>query len=129
MKAAIVLALTLISFSAIAKDHKWQTGTLFDMTSEKGKTLVGHYHAQNGYANGHLRERRDDATYYSIESGDMIYIVKRTLTSRGDKQLNLTINGPVKFCIEKEDVYLLDDDGKEHKLSLESKRIKEKNPT
>jgi hypothetical protein len=99
------------------------------MTSEKGSRLVGSYSANNGTAYGSLHERRNDATYYAIESGDLIYVIKRTLTRRSDKQLNLTINGPVKFAVEGEDVYLMAEDGKEHKLTLESKRLKEKPPS
>jgi hypothetical protein len=78
---------------------------------------------------GHVLLRRDDASYYAIDSGDMIYTIKRTLTSRHDKQLKVTINAPVKFAIEKDDVYLLDEEGKEHKLPLESKRLKGKPPS
>lgn len=120
LKIFFLLAFTIASFLTFAKDkpREWKTGTLFDTTSEKGKRLVG--------SGGSIHERRDDATYYAIESGDIIYTLKRTLTSRHDKQLRVTINGPVKFAIEKDDFYLLDEDGKEHKLSLESKRLKEK---
>lgn len=131
MKTTLLIAVMLFSVLAIAKDkapRDWKTGTLFDMTSEKGTRLVGNYSSNHGTAYGSLHERRDDATYYAIESGDTVYVIKRTLTRRRDKQLNLTINGPVKFAVENEDVYLMAEDGKEHKLTLESKRLVEKEP-
>ena len=129
---ALIVLVVFISVFALAKDkapRDWKTGILFDMTSEKGSRLVGSYSANNGTAYGSLHERRNDATYYAIESGDLIYVIKRTLTRRGDKQLILTINGPVKFAVEGENVYLMAEDGKEHKLTLESKRLKEKPPS
>ncbi|HEY6250997.1 MAG TPA: hypothetical protein VI685_13635, partial [Candidatus Angelobacter sp.] len=70
----------------------------------------------------------DDATYYTIETDDLIYIAKRTLTRRHDKQVKITVNAPVKFAISGDDFYLLDEDGKEHKLSIEEKRAKPKPP-
>jgi hypothetical protein len=131
MKKILLITFALLCVASFAKDKAprvWKTGTLFDTTSEKGSRLVGSYHASNGTAFGSLHQRRDDATYYAIESDDMVYIAKRTLTRRHDKQLNLTINAPVKFAIENEDVYLMAEDGKEHKLTLESKRLKDKEP-
>lgn len=67
---------------------------------------------------------RDDATYYEVDAGDVIYVAKRTLTRRGDKQLKLTVNTPVRFAVKKDDFYLLDEDGKQHKLSIEKKTLK-----
>jgi hypothetical protein len=46
----------LISVFSLAKDkapRDWKTGTLFDMTSEKGSRLVGNYSANNGTATAH----------------------------------------------------------------------------
>lgn len=131
MKKLMLVAFSLLCLASFAKDkapRNWQTGTLLDMSSEKGTRLSGNYNSNNGVAHGSLRQRRDDSSYYYIDSGDIIYTVKRTLTSRRDKQLNLTINAPVKFAIENEDVYLMAEDGKEHKLTLESKRLKDKEP-
>ena len=73
--------------------------------------------------NGHgsLVQRRDDATFYQIETDDYSYIAMRTLTSRGDRQLQVTVNTAVKFAIDKDDFYLKDATGKEHKLTLEKK--------
>jgi hypothetical protein len=36
------------------------------------------------------------------------------------------INAPVRFAVEKEDCYLLDEEGKEHKLVVEKKILKPK---
>jgi hypothetical protein len=46
------------------------------------------------------------------------------MIKKHDKPLNVTINAPVKFAIENEDCYLLDDQGTEHKLVVEKKTLK-----
>ncbi|HEY2497854.1 MAG TPA: hypothetical protein VGK24_12365 [Candidatus Angelobacter sp.] len=94
---------------------EWQTGLLIDTTAQTGSRLFGSFHDSQGM----LIEKRNDATYYEIRSGEFTYIAKRTLTKRRDKQLLVTVNAEVKFRIKGSDVYLLADDGKEHKLSLE----------
>jgi hypothetical protein len=38
------------------------------------------------------------------------------------------VNAPVKYAISGDDLYLLDEDGKEHKLSVEEKIAKKKTP-
>jgi hypothetical protein len=67
---------------------------------------------------------RDDLTFYKIDAGSMIYVCARTLRNRRDKALDVTINRPVRFAIEGSTCYLQDDEGKEHKLSLEKKIAK-----
>jgi hypothetical protein len=103
-------------------DSDWKTGTLVDVTSHTGRRTVG---SMSG-GQGQMNSLRDDATYYEIDAGDLVYVAKRTLTRRGDKQLKLTVNTPVKFAIKKDDFYILDEEGKEHKLSIEKKTLKTK---
>jgi hypothetical protein len=40
----------------------------------------------------------------------------------------VTVNAPVKYAISGDELYLLDEDGKEHKLSVEEKIAKKKAP-
>jgi len=101
-------------------EGEWQTGILADTTDEKGTRLIGSFHDSHGW----LIEKRDDATYYEIDSGSLRYIAKRTLTRRRDKQLRVTINAQVRFRVTGDSLYLLAEDGKEHKLSLEKKILK-----
>lgn len=70
-------------------------------------------------------QARNDATFYTIETAEYVYVAKRTLVRRGDKQLSVTVNDPVKFAIEGQDFYLQDEHGKEHKLTLEKKTRKQ----
>jgi len=114
---AIVVLVIGVALSAEKKPRTWQEGMLRDVSSQTGSRLVGT--SNNGH--GSLIQKRDDATFYTVETSEYTYVAKRTLTSRGDKQLSLTINDPVKFAIERDDFYLQDDKGKEHKLTIEKK--------
>lgn len=128
----ILLLLCLCSALGLANDklRDWKTGTLLEVTMEKKTRPVGvingSANGSNANLNGIYTHRRDDATYYRIDAGEIVYVAKRTLTHRRDKQLNVTVNGTVKYAVSGEDFYLLDDDGKEHKLSLEEKIAKPK---
>jgi hypothetical protein len=125
-------ALLLLCFCtlALAKDspREWKTGMLVDVTMEKNSKLVGSLNGANGNVHGGITQRRDDSTYHYIDAGDLTYIAKRTLTHRRDKQVKVTVNAPVKYAISGDDLYLLDEDGKEHKLSIEEKIAKKKTP-
>jgi hypothetical protein len=125
-------ALLLLCFCtlALAKDHprEWKTGMLVDVTMEKNSKLAGTMTGANGNFSGGIAQRRDDSTYYHIDAVGLTYIAKRTLTHHHDKQLKVTVNAPVKYAISGDELYLLDEDGKEHKLSVEEKIAKKKAP-
>jgi hypothetical protein len=104
------------SINAKSKDRGWQDGTLLDSSTEKGTRLVGTAYGVNTL--------RNDVTYYQIDSGKLTYVVARSLRSRRDKALDLTINGHVQFAIEGSTCYLRDEEGKEHKLTVEKKIAK-----
>jgi hypothetical protein len=40
------------------------------------------------------------------------------------KRANLTVNGPVKFALEKQTLFVLDEDGKEHEMEIVKKTNK-----
>jgi hypothetical protein len=98
------------------KDRVWQDGILLDSSTERGKRI-----APTTYGEVSIR---DDITYYQIDDGKTVYVVARTLRNRGDKALDVTINGHVQFAIESGTCYLRDAEGKEHKLSIEKKIAK-----
>lgn len=66
----------------------------------------------------------NDVTLYTIDDGKYLWVVSRRITKKHEKPLDLTVNAPVRFAIEKSDCYLLDDEGKEHKLVVEKKTLK-----
>lgn len=121
----LLCVLLVASFAAPSaaqkiQDSDWKIGKLTDIRFEKDSRIVGIANPNGGM----LAERRNDSTYYEIDAGDLVYVVKQTLTHKRDRQLNLTVNGPVKYAVVKEDFYVLDEDGKQHKLSIEKKTLK-----
>lgn len=98
-----LIAAFLAPSRSAEKDFEWKTGKLMDVqTRGRGR------HA---------------ATYYAIDGGNLIYLAQRTVT-RHDKPLNVTVHGSVRFAVKGSDFYLLDDDGKQHRLTLEKKTAK-----
>lgn len=116
----VFLALTCLALAPSLypkdKSRSWQDGILVDTSTERGTRL-----APTNYGEISLR---DDVTYYQIDAGNLVYVVARTLRSRRDKALDLTINTHVQFAIEGATCYLRDAEGKEHKLSIEKKIAK-----
>ncbi len=117
-----MLFLVVCSAVCLAKDHAWATGTLIDSETERGTRTVG---IPSTVGSGPLiATLRNDVTLYTIDDGKYLWVVSRRIVKKKDKPLNLTVNGPVKFAIEHGDCYLLDDEGKEHKLVVEKKTLK-----
>jgi hypothetical protein len=109
----------LMTMFAMAKDQtpaKWLTGKLLEVSTERGRRVAG--------SNGNIASRRDDHMLYTIDAGDMIYVAERGLRSSRDKPIPVTINKDVRFHITGQDLYLQDENGKEHKLTIEKQTAK-----
>ena len=104
------------SMHAKSTDRDWKDGIILDSNTERGTRVVP-------TGNGEI-SHRNDVTYYQIDDGKIVYVVARTLLSRRDSALDVTINGHVQFAIEGATCYLRDSEGKEHKLSIEKKIAK-----
>jgi hypothetical protein len=113
---ALICIFVVPSLHAKDKVRAWQDGILLDSSTERSTRVVP-------TGNGEI-SARDDVTYYQIDDGKIVYVVARTLRSRRDKALDVTINGHVQFAIEGETCYLRDAEGVEHKLSVEKKTAK-----
>ena len=87
-----------------------------DSSTEKGTRLLADANS--------LLTLRNDVTYYQIDTAKTAYFVARTLRSRRDKALDVTVNGLVQFAIDGSTCYLRDEEGKEHRLSVKKKTAK-----
>jgi hypothetical protein len=106
---ATFFAVSIYLHSA-AEDKKnlaWQTGTLIDQSVSledagcAGNVCGGTYHR----------------THYKIAAGNKIYIANRT-----GSRLDIAVNMPIKFAINGNTVYLMDEKGKTHDCHLEQER-------
>jgi hypothetical protein len=95
-----------------AKDLEWKPGKLLDVKNEKSQQ------------SGTVVSRRGDLWDYTVDDGKCVYVMQVDLRSHGDTPIFVTPNTLVKFAIEKHKAYLIDDDGKQHKLALVSKTDK-----
>ncbi len=141
--AAIALLTVLLasaaSIQSYAAKHErnWQNGTLLD--AQKSRVYLGTYSSTNTYGNANVYG--NSATYNSnsntrrqarygmeevevVDSGDKVYVISRLLKYRWNKEANVTVNAPVKFAIEGNHMYLLDEDGREYKTKIMKKRLK-----
>lgn len=100
----LAVALTVpVAAQKQSKDLVWQEGMLIDITAKRDAW---------------------NYTAYTIDSDQYVYTAGHFIFRGKRLPLPLTINTKVKFAIVKENFYLVDDEGKEHKLKLEKKALK-----
>ncbi len=110
---AFVLAFLMGTQGAQAKpkQHQWQRGILTGIDLRDASRL---------YQGTSITRT---VSIYSVDDGHFIWKLDRE-TTRRDKPLDVTINGPIEFAIEGQRAYMKDDQGEEHSLSVESKSLK-----
>jgi hypothetical protein len=59
-----------------------------------------------------------------IESDKYVYLAEERLLWRWSKPAHLIVNGQVKFAVEKDTLYLLDEEGKEHEAKIVKQALK-----
>lgn len=133
-----VLVSTL-SLAAKQKEHDWQQGKL--VSTDEARYFAGTIGSAN--TQGTVRDSGSYGTYsgtttgsetavyrvyqtYVIESDAYVYVARERLRWRWSKPANLTINGPIRFAVEKGHMFILDEDGKEHEARMTKKILKEK---
>lgn len=138
----------LLSAIALAGKHErdWQTGRVLDTdrsqiylgttgdTTTAG-TIQGKADAAGNISgtysgSGAVHQRAKYATqeHELIEGDQYVYLVARVLHWRWSKASNLTVNAPVRFAVEKHSMYVLDDDGREHKTQIVKRILKTTDP-
>jgi hypothetical protein len=149
-RSVILLWVSVIcAGSGAEKVHDWQTGTVLD--TERNRYFVGVSRSSstnrnvsatgtsttngettnsdvNGTYSGHTTgsDRAEYAVFenYVIDSGTVVYLVELRLHFRWSKGAHLTVNGPVKFYLDKRRMHILDDDGKDHEASIVKQTLK-----
>jgi hypothetical protein len=125
--AACVLSLTASSVFSADNSRKWQFGTLLE--TEKQRVLEGStersHSERNGDWNDGSRDRTSTTTdnydnfqVYTIRGDRITYVVRERLLFPWSKPASVTVGAKLKFAVEKNTVYLLGDDGKQHKAGL-----------
>jgi hypothetical protein len=127
----IPLALLALTAMASTKPHAWQTGKLLDANvsglyggSTSSTTQIA---GTDSSTTSQRAIYRVDETMI-IDGGQYVYVVARVLKWRWTKESAVTVNAPIQFAIEGKDIYVLDEDGKEHKTKIIKRILKESRP-
>jgi hypothetical protein len=128
MKRPLSLAITaplLLSLALAVKIpvDAWQTGTLINSEESWHSRTVGTINNGSGVLVG----REYPIVHYVIDTPTYTYDADLVLRHRRDKQPAVTVNGPIKFTFVKSDMYIQDEDGKEIKLRMTKKTLKQAN--
>ena len=124
----LVVAASIV-WAAAARN--WQSGTLIE--SEQSKVREGS--TKNSNTEGTAKNRGNKTDYsqnttttttdnyeiyqtYSIKGEQKTYLAREHLLFPWSKPANVTVGEAVKFAVDKSKLYLLDEDGKEHKATI-----------
>jgi hypothetical protein len=61
---------------------------------------------------------------FVIQGDKYVYLAQERLRWRWSKAANVTVNGPVKYAVEKRKLCVLDEDGKEHEMEIVKKTLR-----
>jgi hypothetical protein len=133
----LLLALTHVAVGA-EKNRDWQTGKVLD--SQRNRYFAGT--VGDASTTGTAQTSGDYGTYqgnttssqtavyrvyetFFIEGDTHAYLVQERLRWRWSKPANLTVNGPVKFAVDKRKLFVIDEDGKEHEMEIVKKVLRQ----
>jgi hypothetical protein len=132
-----VLIVTLVGPAFAADARSWQTGTLMETEQEKVPSGTVRHSSTDGTAkpkgdntqysqNTTTTTTQDYDTFqiYTVEGETKIYTAKEQLLFPWSKPANVTVGEKVKYTIEKNKMFLLDDDGKQHKATVTKVKMK-----
>lgn len=138
-----LLLLTVATTAAIGaqRQRDWQTGKVLD--SQRSRYFAGT--VGNANTTGTAQANGDYGTYqghtntsqtavyrtyetFLIEGDTYAYLAQERLRWKWSKPANLTVNGPVKFAVEKRKLFVIDEDGKEHEMEIVKKVLKQAKP-
>jgi hypothetical protein len=136
MKRSPLLALLLLvclgSAYADKKDRDWKIGKLLDTDSARFTTSGGSNTQGRINSDGTYSSSTSNATWnhkkfvFVIQGDEYTYVVSHVLSFRWSKEVHLTVNGPVKYAVEKDNFYLMDEKDREFKMKIEKKILREK---
>ena len=133
---ASVLLCLAISASGADNSRDWKSGTLLE--TEKEQVLTGNTRRTNRdstvkdkgrkteYSQTTTSKKTDDYDtfqIYTIEDDSRTYIARERLLFPWSKPASVSVGEKVKFVVQKNTMYLLDDEGKQHKAGISKVRM------
>ncbi|HEY1215671.1 MAG TPA: hypothetical protein VGE93_18720 [Bryobacteraceae bacterium] len=135
MFSAGCLLVAAIALCAWGADNslEWKSGTLLE--TEKQQVRTGNTQTTN--SDGTIKEKQkgkkadysqtttsrttedyDTFQVYTIQGDGRTYMARERLLFPWSKPANLSVGEKVKYVVQKNTLYLLDDDGKQHKAGI-----------
>jgi uncharacterized protein YaiE (UPF0345 family) len=126
--------------TAAEKRRDWQTGKVLDSQRNRyfagtvgSASTTGTSQANGNYGTYQANTKSFQTAVYQVDETYLIegetyaYLVQERLRWKLGKpaKANLTVNGPVKFAVEKRKLFVIDDDGKEHEMEIEKKILRQ----
>lgn len=110
---SLLFILILAAMSAQAKipSSAWKTGVL-------KRTTKDHLVKESGQLGKKPPKHGVYISYYYIESENSLYEGDDVKLKNNEKGFPISVDAPVKFFIDGNDMYIRDDKGKQHKLRL-----------
>ena len=114
-----------------ASKREWQDAKVVNVDSEHFTT-----HSNSSQTNGRVDPSGNIHTttttsswgherwYYTIDTGKYLITASEVLSWRWSKPARVIVGESVKYDMHKRDVYILDLDGKEHKLYLRKQELR-----
>ena len=116
-----VIPCVIFSIAAIAAERQWQNGTCRESKIERPRIL---FSAQPRNPNDHVPHSaapREIRTFVIDTSTHRLEL--RQDATADTPRIDVVIGEPVSIAIEKKTVYVKDDEGKEHKLTLRKQTL------
>jgi hypothetical protein len=136
----MALTATFASENAVCgeKNRDWQTGKVLDSQRSRyfagtvgNANMTGTAQATGNYGVYQGNTSSSQTAVYRvyetflIEGEKYAYLAQERLRWRWSKAANLTVNGPVKFTVEKRNLFVIDEDGKEHEMKILKKILRQ----
>lgn len=129
--ARLAVVALLCSTVAFAANRQWQHGKLVDTEQQKEKSGSTTFNQNNGDVKGKgdkakysqngtstTSDNIDTYEVYTIQGPEKTYIAREKLLFPWSKSAHVTVGDQVKYAIDGRKLYILDEDGKEHKASI-----------
>jgi hypothetical protein len=108
---SLVLILCASSFAEKIREDQWQQGTLVKIATDVQTRAGGYVNNGTGFYGTSVYV----VTHYLIDTPDYRYEVNRLLR-RKDKQLLVTVNGPIQYFFDGKHFYIRDDLKEQHEV-------------
>jgi hypothetical protein len=132
--AVLCLLLLVTPLATAEKQRDWRNGTVLDSSRSRyfagtiGNSNTSGSVNDSGSFNGSTTSS-ETAVYrvyqnFVIEGDQYAYLAQEHLHWRWSKPADLTVNGKVKYAVDKRKLYVIDDEGKEHEMEIVKKVLR-----